>query len=342
MQPEKESLQKLINKYIDGRCNPEEEQMLLKWMASYNSESEVIVSENTGILLKRQIDKANGRGQEVRIVRWFNPDWYAAASIILIAGFLSVWYLPEYLHPNKENTQQHISSLSTSPHFKRVINNSTSTSIIKLQDGSIVNLQKGSELVWQVPFVNGNRKVELHGKAFFNVAKDKHKPFIVFSGNISTTALGTSFWVDETGGTDQIQVKLITGKVMIKYHSGKSESPLAYLNPGQQLTYHITTKKAMVDHIKEVIKGGRNIDKDKIYASSSPQLLFNDTPLNEALDRLQSFYHVKIEYKSEEIQFMSFYGEFSEKDKVQSILNNIASANELSLKKVNNIFIISK
>lgn len=339
MQPEKESLQKLIDKYLDGKCNPAEEQMLLKWIDHYNSESEVTVSTDIGIRLKQQIDKANG--QQLRSIRWFNPTLYAAASVLLMIGFLLAWYLPGYF--KKENMQKRVPTLSASLHFKRVINKGTDTYTLQLQDGSVVKLSKGSELVWQVPFAAGSRKVELQGKAFFEVAKDKHHPFVVFSGNISTTALGTSFWVDKTVAKDQIQVKLITGKVMVKYHSGKSESPLAYLTPGQQLTYHVSTKKALIAPIKEVVKEKTDIDNhDILYTASSPQLIFNNTPLHEALNRLQSYYHVKIKYKSAEIQSMSFYGEFSEKDKVESILNTIASANDLSLKKVNNVFIISK
>ena len=335
MQQEKQQLQNLINKYAEGKCSPAEEQQLLKWMNQYNIEKDVLIPDTRGILLKQQIDRANGQLPEAKVIRWFNSARYAAACILVIAA-LGAWY---FIPANFNSTKKSIIN-TASIHFYKASNRGVEPRTINLKDGSIVQLQSGSELVWQVPFAPGSRKVELKGKAFFSITKDKHNPFTVYAGNISTTALGTSFWVDNTRNGNQVQVKLITGKVVVKEHIRTNENTLAFLNPGQELTYHVATNRAVVSTSERSKK--KDLEDESIYVAHSSQLVFSNTPLNEVINRLQNFYHVKIRYNPEEIRHMTFYGEFSNKDRIESILNTIVIANELTLKKEHHTFIISK
>lgn len=328
MQQEKQPLQQLITKHLEGQASPEEEKLLHDWLQQYNAVEEPGVTDGMGVLLKKRIDLANGQAQEAKVIKWLKPLRYAAASIIVLIAAVTLWH-PE---PN----------ISKAPtiHFSKALNSGTKPRIIHLNDGSTVNLESGAELVWQVPFAAGSRKVELHGKAFFSIAKDKQRPFSVYAGNISTTALGTSFWVDDSKTGQRVQVKLITGKVVIKEHAGKFENTLAFLNPGQELVYNAATRRAVVNNsLYAAIKTTRD---EPIHSSATAQLIFDNTPLNEVMNRLQAFYQVKIKYNPEDIQHMSFYGEFSNKDKVQSILNTIAIANELHIQKQDNTYLISR
>lgn len=336
MQSENVPLAKLINKYLDGNCSPEEEALLLNWMNQADmTTGDVPLREDMGKLLKLRIDQANGMERPARLIRFFRPLHYAAASILIAAALGMLFYLQRDHH----NRKQHESTLSKNivhEHYKKLINTGNAPALVKLEDGSEVNLQTGSSLLWQVPFSNGNRKVELTGKAFFEVAKNKHKPFIVFSGDISTTALGTSFWVKEQPQKGEIEVELITGKVVIKHHHSGLSNTLAYLTPGQQLTYSSSANSAVV-----ITKTQPVIKKPIIKTISTPALVFTSTPLKEVFAQLQSYYHIKIDYNPKMVETMTFYGTYAATDNVETILNTIATANGLTLKKLNHTFIIS-
>src|SRR5205085_10866254 len=62
-----------------------------------------------------------------------------------------------------------------------------------LQDNSVISLSPGAVIRYDVPFQNNRRDISLTGEALFNVAKDKTKPFTVYAGSLTTTALGTQF-----------------------------------------------------------------------------------------------------------------------------------------------------
>ena len=87
----------------------------------------------------------------------------------------------------------------------------------------------------QWSFENNKRIVYLSGEAFFDVAKDKAKPFSVITKGISTTALGTSFNVKAYADDPLVKVLLMTGKVGVEYLSAKSNGLI--LNPGMGAEY---------------------------------------------------------------------------------------------------------
>lgn len=108
-----------------------------------------------------------------------------------------------------------------------------------LADGSQVILNAGSKVSFTKPFHSNRRKVTLEGEAFFEVAKDSLRPFQVVSGELTTTALGTSFNIAAYPKDDRLQVSLISGKVKVDYQqpAAKQEPEVYYLVPGEQLAY---------------------------------------------------------------------------------------------------------
>jgi len=333
MQPEKLPLAELINKYLNGACSPEEETLLFKWMNQLDlAPDQLSLQKDMGEMLKLRIDKANGMGKKSKTVRFFRPVIYAAASIFIAAAAGLLFDV----NGDRHHTEPSLSRVIVHQHFKKLINNGNAPARVKLEDGSEVNLQTGSSLLWEVPFSKSIRKIELTGQAFFEVAKNKHKPFIVFSGDISTTALGTSFWVKEKPGMGEIEVELVTGKVVIKHYKNGLSNTLAYLNPGQQLVYNLSNTSAIVSNTTSLIAR-----KPLVQTAANPALVFTSTPLTSVFTQLQSYYHIKIEYNPQLIEAMTFYGTYTEKDDVKMILNTIVNANGLVLKKSNNTFIIS-
>jgi len=336
MQPENTPLAVLIDKYLNHTCSPAEEAILLNWINQIDVTTEdVTVNEYTGKLLKLRIDKGNGMDQRGKMIRLFRPLRDTAASILIAAALGMLLYMMG----NRQDVNKGkpvFSKTVVHQHFKKLINNGHKPVTVRLEDGSAVNLQVASSQLWEVPFATDTRKIELTGKAFFKVAKNKQKPFIVYSGDISTTALGTSFWVKEQPHKGDIEVELITGKIVIKHYKGGLSRTLAYLTPGQQLTYSLSNNSTVV-----INKIHPSIKKTAVKRIIPPVLVFTSTPLAAVFAQLEAYYHIKIEYNPQVVSAMTFYGSYTEKDSVETILNTIATANGLTLNKLSNTFIIS-
>lgn len=91
---------------------------------------------------------------------------------------------------------------------------------VELPDGSVVLLNASSTIKYPETFSDSLRVVELMGEAFFEVAKDPHKPFVVRTGTLTTRVLGTSFNVRYREGEDRITVALLSGKVRVQAPAG--------------------------------------------------------------------------------------------------------------------------
>lgn len=108
-------------------------------------------------------------------------------------------------------------------------------STVMLPDGSKVKLNAESHLKYEE--IGNKRTVHLRGEAFFEVARDVDRPFTVFSGEISTTALGTSFNVRAYPESQYIEVFLASGKVEVLQHANRNGTKLT-LEPGQGANYN--------------------------------------------------------------------------------------------------------
>jgi ferric-dicitrate binding protein FerR (iron transport regulator) len=180
----------------------------------------------------------------------------AAAFLIALIIPIAVYWI------NIKNQAPHIQ-----PEITYVVkeNPATQRSRFEWPDGSMVWLNCKSSLRFPENFSTSHRQVELSGEAFFEVKEDSLRPFVVSSGGISTTALGTSFNVAAYPERSFIEVALITGKVKIEDKHLKSE--LAVLNPGAGISYNkinnsLTTKAINPEHIQAWKSGVLIFDGD--------------------------------------------------------------------------------
>lgn len=105
---------------------------------------------------------------------------------------------------------------------------------IVLPDGSRVWLNARSSLIYPNKFLTGQpRKVKLNGEAYFEVAHDKSRPFIVETEKVQTRVLGTSFNVRSYNNENPI-VTLVSGSVQVSVSKGIGRKSSTILKPGQQ------------------------------------------------------------------------------------------------------------
>ena len=142
--------------------------------------------------------------------------------------------------------------------------------IVRLEDGSIVTLNTGSEL--RVAYARGQRALMLvAGQALFKVAKDKTRPFIVTAGDRRVIATGTAF--DVRIDRRQVRVALIEGRVRVAHRSAVAE-----LEPGDQLV-------ATIGGAATVGAG----DITQLIGWREGRLIFSDTPLAAAVAEMNRY-----------------------------------------------------
>jgi transmembrane sensor len=151
-----------------------------------------------------------------------------AASLLFLLG--SGWYFLNSF--NSEKTL--LSEASKDAKLKTVENRSSTLKFFLLPDKSTVKLYPGASL--KFPSVFGQKRmVSLEGKAFFDIKKLDHKPLIVFSGNIVTKVLGTSFTIDAED-EKKVNVAVHRGLVSVYFkNKEKQEKYQVLLSANQQV-----------------------------------------------------------------------------------------------------------
>lgn len=159
-------------------------------------------------------------------------------------------------------------------------------STFDLPDGSRVTLNAGSQLIFPTLFDDTVRYVELKGEAFFHVAWDPLRPFIVKSANTLTTALGTSFDISAYLDDEKVNIALSDGK--LKVDMLKTDAEEILLDPGE----YVSLRQG------DILKKGL-FDKDTMLGWKDDLLVFNQSDFNTTIKKLERWYGVKFIYKHE-------------------------------------------
>lgn len=157
--------------------------------------------------------------------------------------------------------------------------------IVSLSDGSRIILNADSKLKYPAHFSNTLREVYLEGEAYFEIHHDTTNPFIVHSGNLSTTVLGTKFNVSAFPNEKEISVSLVEGKVEVAKKGADSEERIVVLKPQQQLVYNKVKEVSTFDQFDEQTATGW---KDNV-------LKFDNVALEKVFVDLERAYGVKFE-----------------------------------------------
>jgi transmembrane sensor len=175
------------------------------------------------------------------------------------------------------------------------------TRAVSLPDGSVVTLDTDSSV--RVAYADGTRLVMLeHGQAFFEVAKDRRRPFIVFAGNKRVLAVGTAFDVRVDG--DEVSVTLREGKVRVEApaHDGDARTNVqaAELVPGTRLTASS--------------RNGWHLAKADLGRNLSwlhGQLVFDGEALGSAIAEMNRYSATKIVLRDAELARLPISGVFA-------------------------------
>ncbi|WP_343688698.1 FecR domain-containing protein [Chitinophaga sp.] len=222
-------------------------------------------------------------------------------------------------------------------------NTSRKTMFIPLPDGSVVGLLPAATIIYNKEFKE-NRNIYLTGEADFTVAPDKSHPFVVYSDELYTTALGTFFHVKAIPGEDMIAIRLNSGKVLVQGAiNNKKVINDVVLTPGKELNYYRKTGKAFVFDFKT-----RNADilvragSDSTTYTKPDWYKFNNQPMSQVLDQLSNYYGIAIYYYPSDVMDIYFDGKFERTDSLGTILTDLTLPNNLKLIRNDSGFIIKR
>jgi ferric-dicitrate binding protein FerR (iron transport regulator) len=175
---------------------------------------------------------------------------------------------------------------------------------VTLSDGSIVTLKDGSRLIQKNNFSGNTREIMLEGEAFFDIAHNPNRPFIIHTGRIRTTVLGTSFSIAAIPGETSMTVAVAEGKVKIE----DGGELLAILQANQQFTYGIE-----LEHSQESLA---EIKADWHFL----ELIFRNMSFGDIAQQLAIKYGVTIVFRDEELKQRSISVLLDSRNSIEELL----------------------
>ena len=157
---------------------------------------------------------------------------------------------------------------------------------VSLPDGTKVQMGPGSRLTYPASFSGKTREVTLNGQAFFDVAKNREKPFIVRTEDMSVQALGTAFELFSYEMDNKIETILLNGKIKVGISDKGTKRVKEYLvSPDEKLVLDRQTG--------EVMKQAVNADKYTAWRKQK-MLSFENEKLTMIIPRLEQWYGRKV------------------------------------------------
>lgn len=273
-----EDIYSLLAKYFSGQATAEEADTVKKW-SSASPENKMILEEAEKIWqltgeqpaaefdtegawqkVKQAIEPAADRSNGLFRRMYFRVAAAAAVLLLLVAGF---WWLRQ--------SGNSVKTLTAVNDVQEII----------LEDGSHVFLRRGATVTYPAHFSKAQRKLELSGEAFFEIARKPEQPFVISAAGTEVKVLGTSFLVN--AGTTAVSVSVKTGKVQFTFL--KDTSLRAVLEPGDGA----------------MIAGGKLIRQliadENIDSWKTGVLVFRNTPVKQVMETLGRHYGVQFSIK---------------------------------------------
>lgn len=285
----------IFRKYLSGGCSKEENAYVENWL-KLSPENQSFFDEykqiwkDTGcennnamvdvdrgwIELNRRIDAIETLTADLQYEKRLNQKRFlynvsrVAAVVIIVFG---IFYLSNSI---KNQEAENLHFVSTEMLDQPLL----------LADGSKVFLNKEAGITYPEKFTSEERKIDFEGEAFFNVAHNPDKPFIISSGELQVEVLGTSFNFCTCPDGDEMVLYLESGKVRfssINTKDGTIREQLI-LTPGQKGVFN---KKSGAIHRSEF--------KNQNYLAWRTGILeFDKTPLNEVLTTVEKTFKIKV------------------------------------------------
>ncbi|GLB47909.1 FecR family protein [Neptunitalea lumnitzerae] len=298
----------VLQKYLEGKATQQEEELLKRFESHFmNTEHQKVFTTD---LEKHRIKNEIFKSVENRISKGWNFWLRIAAAVILVigAGFGVLQY--------SKTTLNTILVKNTGDAPKKVM----------LKDGTSVTLNVYSTLAYENNFNDEGRNVTLTGEAFFKVAKNPDKPFIIKTGALQTRVVGTQFNIKES--RKDIKVTVTEGKVKV-YH----QKDTVNLVVNEQGVFDLQSAQLKEQPVKS---GLYNLwQHEKVSLTGITMEDFSKV--------LEAVFHSNVIFKDEASKSVRVSVGFNRGEAIENIIARINLLNEVKLtQKPTNMIIIEK
>ena len=244
--------------------------------------------------------------------------WSMATAAVLIGLAVCI----QYFNSNKNNL------LDIGNNYNEIVaKRGTKTKII-LPDGSQVWLNSDSKLSYGARFNDTIREVSLEGEAYFDVIKDKKRPFVVMTNALNIRVLGTAFNIKSYAQDATIETTLIRGMIEVRKNNEPATKKIV-LTPNEKLVYNKleallvrpnneqnTIAKKLeslsITTLSKNIPDSSRVETAWIYG----RLVFDGDSFETLAEKMERWYNIKITIQNQSISNNRFSGVF-EKENVE-------------------------
>jgi len=314
----REELLQLIDRFLAGKTSADEEQLLQNYFNSFQQSSawdsaqlgsRDAMEQKLRSRLRESIAN-NSTDKKGRLFHFSKQKLLAAATIVVLLGGYLLWNQLSSLLRRPASMQQTITGLQERKQ-------------VQLADGTIIWLEPGSNLRYPTQFNDSTREITFSGEAFFEVAKNPEKPFIIHTGTIRTRVLGTSFTVKAYVPASQ-EVTVVTGRVMVQADSQTKINiqPLTVM-PNQQASWN---------NLRHQLEK-KELPNTSYYAQRRyGKFIYQGEMVSTVLDDIRHQYNVQVQYDAA-IAACTFYGDFDIRQPVGNVLSTLSAALNTTLIK---------
>ncbi|HEY4788075.1 MAG TPA: FecR family protein [Bacteroidales bacterium] len=311
-------------------------QVCILWGQSHGSVSDKQDTEVALIRLTKRIEGLEPVGKEKEI--FANKSWIpwfrniAAVLIVLVAcGLLIKYYVID--SSKKPSNPEYVYAYAPPSQKSQII----------LSDGTVVWLNSGTRMKYPTNYGEKTRDVYLEGEAFFKVAKNPKKPFLVHASSITVKAIGTSFDVKCYASDKTIETILVEGRVQIgKEASGDKTSGSVFLNPNEKAVFNKNNQEIQIakfEKPKSRVKEEKKQQIPVIYEEKTLQseiswkeqrLVFENEAFEDLSKRLERWYNVNIRIKDSSLLKNRYTGKFVNNEPLEQVLLVIGKTTPIS------------
>lgn len=299
----------LIIGYLQNNLTQEETDCFYNWVNESASNKELFFEikamYDAGLPLSTPLETSESWGrllnkkknsQSRRFNLWYQISTYAAVALLAVA-ISSMYFL--FFHEE-----------DNSLYSKYIGGDGLEADVVELPDGTHISLGSKTTFNYDKDYGKDKRIVYLEGEAYFDVAKQKDKPFIVKTKEQDIEALGTKFNVMAYPLDSLVVTTLSEGSVRL---TSLNMAHPTILKPDQQLIYNRNTKKSYL----------QDVDAQQYSSWTSGYYYFPQQSLQAILDRLSHVYGIQFTVNSEALNKRTFTGTFYRGQSIKDIMDII-------------------
>ena len=323
----------LLDKYLNNQCTEEERERVESWFASLHGKSDFLESLPKDEQVQLQNETLSNIQEQLNLgnaseTKRFPLGWisWLAASVLLVLGiyftynFGSKQEVSIVKQIERKGAENIIEFINIQPRVVRY----------QLPDGSLVWMHTKSAIRYPKEFDQDKRLVTFTGEGFFDITKDKSRPFSIQSGEMVIKVLGTSFNVKAPSEQKIFQISVVTGRVEVSAPDKEQKKQLVVLTPKQEAFFETGTKRLVFSAIPQQTK-------KEIYEPIT--VVFDQTPLNQVVEQLEKRFDIKIKLANPGLSSCRVSGDF-EKQPLPGIMEMLCTTLEANYTMSGKIVVI--